>query len=110
MASSTSTCSTSSSEPCSPISTPATTPPDSLASDEVATAPELAVALESLVRERPAPGSFKFLPARAPLVDCSTGNPGAPGNHPVLVLPSQDDNPELVQYDGIARDDTGIAL
>jgi hypothetical protein len=66
------------------VSTPGTTPPDSRAATPQAP-------------ERPAPGSFRFMPYGTVLVWCSQRNPGSPWNHPVLVLPGEDLDSELVR-------------
>ncbi|KAH0372168.1 hypothetical protein KCU65_g1368, partial [Aureobasidium melanogenum] len=61
-----------------------------------AAAPEPAVAPLPLCQERPAPGTFMFLPTGAPWKSSSL-SPGDPTGHPVLVLPATDDDPEKVQ-------------
>ena len=80
----------SSKEHLSPVSTPATTPTGS------PTTVSPAIDHLASTSERPVPGSFKFLPRGTELIWCSSEKPGSPGNHPALVLPSEDSDPDLV--------------
>lgn len=80
----------SSQEQLSPVSTPATTPSGSHATVSPA------INHPASTSERPVPGSFKFLPRGTELIWCSREDPGSPWNHPALVLPSEDSDPDLV--------------
>jgi len=91
----------SSQEHISPISTPATRPPGSLTtvSPTAVPPPTISPAIHHLAStpERPAPGSFKFLPEGTELIWCSSKRPGSPWKHPVLVLPSEDLDSDIVR-------------
>lgn len=80
-------------EPRSPIAAPTAAPSEGAAA---AAAPELAVAPVPPCQERPAPGTFMFLPPDAPCRSCSTSPAGDPTGHPVLIIQGTTDDPEEV--------------
>jgi hypothetical protein len=49
------------------------------------------------VSGRPAPGSFKFMPQGTKIIWCSSETPGSPWTQPVLVLPSEDQDSDIVR-------------
>ncbi|KAG9923592.1 hypothetical protein KCV05_g8498, partial [Aureobasidium melanogenum] len=64
-----------------------------------AAAPETAAVPVPLCQERPAPGTFMFLPRGAPWVNELPNAPGGdPTGHPVLVLPATNDDPDKVRF------------
>ncbi|KAH0280086.1 hypothetical protein KCU91_g1245, partial [Aureobasidium melanogenum] len=90
-----------SSAPRSPISTPSTTPPASpaAAAAAAAAAPEPTAAPLPLCQERPAPGTFMFLPTGAPWMNESPDVEGGdPTGHPVLILPATNGDPEMARF------------
>lgn len=66
-----------------------------MSSEEVTISP--AASHLASVSERPAPGSVKFMPQGTKIIWCSNKNHGRPWDHPVLVLPSEDQDSDIVR-------------